>query len=424
MPGSTVSDYFKLNGGLIRSSASYAIDPSRGITLGTNGGGFDNATAGALTYNGVIAGGAGTGDLTKIGGQTLILGGTNTYSGATNVNAGTLSVSSITDNLGTNSTVNLGSAATGGNLTYTGTGSDETTSKVVNLAGTTGGAFLIQSGTNNLKFTSDLTATGAGAKTLTLQGSTAGTGEIAGAIVDNSGTNTTAVTKTGSGTWVLSGANTYSGGTTISNGTLLANNTAPLSSATGSGAVVVSAGTLGGNGAMSGGVTLNGGTLSPGTSSGNIAALGTGALSFNSGSTFAYELDSNASPTPAADLINAAGALNIALSGAALTIADLGNTVLPANTKFTLISYSGTWNGNTFDTYADDSTITVGADQFVLNYNDTSAGSVNGGSFTNAVTLTLTAVPEANAFWLGGALCLVVGLTVGTRKMLGKRAAV
>ena len=99
-----------------------------------------------------------------------------------------------------------------------------------------------QSGTGNLKFTSDLTATGNGAKTLTLQGSTAGTGEIAGKIVDS--TSATAVAKSGSGTWVLSGANVYSGGTTVSAGTLLANNTS--GSVTGSGAITVNGGVFGG----------------------------------------------------------------------------------------------------------------------------------------------------------------------------------
>src|SRR6185295_9527821 len=92
-----------------------------------------------------------------------------------------------------NGMIALGATATSGTLKYTGTG--ETTDRVIDLAGTTGGGTLDQSGTGLLKFTSAMTASGAGSKTLTLQGSTAGTGEIAGAIVNNSVVNTTAVTK-------------------------------------------------------------------------------------------------------------------------------------------------------------------------------------------------------------------------------------
>ena len=134
-------------------------------------------------------------------------------------------------------------------------------------------------------------------------------------------------------------------------------------------------------------------------------------------------MNSGASLAAAADLLNVGGGLTIAATGATLSMSDAGSTVLAPGTKFTLISYSGAWNNNTFSGFADDSTITLGVNQFVLNYNDISAGSSNfgGGSFTNAVTLT--AVPEASAFWLGGAICLVVGLTVGTRKMLAKRPA-
>ena len=81
-----------------------------------------------------------------------------------------------------------------------------------------------------MKFTGDLTATGAGAKSLIMQGSTAGTGEIAG-IIPNSGSGNTAVTKKGNGTWTLSGANTFSGSFVMDNGvnpTIVATNPSAL----------------------------------------------------------------------------------------------------------------------------------------------------------------------------------------------------
>jgi len=117
-----------------------------------------------------------------------------------------------------NSTIAIGNATTTGQLTYTGPA--VTCDRVINLAGTTGGAILDQSGTGLLTFSSAFTATGAGSKTLTLQGSTDGVGEIAGAIVNNTAVHRTSVNKLGSGTWILSGVNTYTGPTTVSEGTL------------------------------------------------------------------------------------------------------------------------------------------------------------------------------------------------------------
>ena len=81
-----------------------------------------------------------------------------------------------------------------------------------------------QSGSGLLKFTSPLLLSGYGAsKTIILKGDTAGSGEIAGNIVDphdRAGKATTAITKLGSGAWTLSGSNSYTGPTTVAKGTL------------------------------------------------------------------------------------------------------------------------------------------------------------------------------------------------------------
>ena len=175
-----------------------------------------------------------------LGSSTLELTGDNTYSGPTTVDrSGTIKVSSLnsvnggspplaTSSLGrptsvANGTIQLGSNVSfvGGSLTYTGSG--ETTDRVINLGGANGTSYRFdQSGTGLLKFTSTFTITdNRGVKTIILQGSTAGTGEIASALPLGQSTAPNALTKSGTGTWTLSGANLYTGLTTVSGGALV-----------------------------------------------------------------------------------------------------------------------------------------------------------------------------------------------------------
>ncbi|NBV33391.1 MAG: hypothetical protein EBR81_06285, partial [Proteobacteria bacterium] len=180
------------------------------------------------TLSGILTG---DGGLTKAGAGAITLSGANSFTGKTVISSGTLLVNSLNSVLNGLTTSNLGApmtAANGtidlGNLSSTATltigGAGFTTDRILNLAGTTGGGQINLIGTGTVKFTSDLTATGAGSKTLTLLGSSTAVGEIAGAIVDNSATNKTALSKQGTGTWILSGANSYTGGTTVSGGSL------------------------------------------------------------------------------------------------------------------------------------------------------------------------------------------------------------
>jgi autotransporter-associated beta strand protein/T5SS/PEP-CTERM-associated repeat protein len=268
------------------------------------------------SFDGVISG---TGGLTKTGTGTMTLTGANSYNGATSVAAGTLSVSSIgtpgiTSNLGTNGTINLGATTVAGTLKYTGTG--ETSDKVINLAGTTGGGIIDQSGTGLLKFSSSLTASGVGSKTLTLQGS--GIGEFDGAIVDSGGVNTTAVTKTGTGTWTLTAAGAYSGTTTISNGTLLLGNDAAL----GTGQLTLGAGTI----AASGGArSIANSTVLTGTS----VTIG-GSDSFTISGTFTNSGGNRTLTVHNTAITTLSGTVSLSNSGTSrtLTIAGTGNTYI------------------------------------------------------------------------------------------------
>lgn len=254
-----------LNGGSLGTYVAgfvynVTLNANRGILLGASGGTLDVNTS-SMTVNGVISG---TGNLSKSTGGSLFLNGLNTYTGKTNFNDGTLTISSLKNvgdvtgsSLGNpatvaNGTIGLGSNASTANLVYTGTGN--TTDRVINLNGTTGAVSISQSGVGLLKFTSPLTATGAGSKTLTLQGSTNGTGELAGAIVNNSATNLTSLTKAGTGTWTLSGPSTYTGPTTVNGGRL--NVTGSLTSAT----TVNTGGSISGTGSTTGSLTMNAGS--------------------------------------------------------------------------------------------------------------------------------------------------------------------
>ncbi|WP_139974596.1 autotransporter-associated beta strand repeat-containing protein [Ochrobactrum sp. CGA5] len=156
----------------------------------------------AKTYSGNIGG---DGSVVKAGSGTLILSGTNTYKGGTTISAGTLQVASDAKLGDATGTVTLD----GGTLSLAGTITSARSYGITNRNGT------IDTGTN--------------------------TDTISGVISDKVANEAGALTKTGTGTLVLTGANTYSGGTTISGGVLQIGNGGEAGSITGN---VANSGTL------------------------------------------------------------------------------------------------------------------------------------------------------------------------------------
>ena len=103
----------------------------------------------------------------------------------------------------------------------------------------------------------------------------------------------TAIQKTGSGTWTLTGSNSYNGGTLVSAGKLLVNNS--TGSGTGMGDLEIFSGaTLAGNGIIGSATTVdNGATLAPGDPVGALTF--NSSLTLNGGSLLQFALGTNSS---------------------------------------------------------------------------------------------------------------------------------
>jgi hypothetical protein len=186
---------------------------------------------------------------------------------------------------------------------------------------------------------------------------------------------------------------------------------------------VLAAAELGGSGSIAGPVSIAaGGSLAPGNS---IASLATGTATFAAAATFAYEVDSSllGSLGTAADLLVVSGDLTLdPANSTLLSFTDLNNTPAPFvedTTIFSLINYSGSWNGGLFryggNALADGSQFQAGSQWWEIDYNS----SAGGDNFTSdylpsSSFVTVTAVPEPATLALmsigAGLMTLAVGL--------------
>jgi fibronectin-binding autotransporter adhesin len=250
-------------------------------------------------------------------GSVTLTGGANTYTGVTTVTSGgILSVGSLANgglpsDIGQSANSAGSIVLNGGTLQYT--GGDAAIDRLFSIG--SAGATIDASGTGSLSLTNTgaIGLSGGGPRTLVLEGSASNL--LAGNLVDSPG-NGTALTKHGSGVWVLTGTNTYSGGTLINQGQLqigtggasgtigngnIVNNTSIDFLRTGTLTVpggisgtgsVTNDGTgtviLAGNNTYSGGTTINAGTLqfgnggAGGTVNANAPIVDNGTVAFNS----------------------------------------------------------------------------------------------------------------------------------------------
>lgn len=189
-------------------------------------------------------------------------------------------------------------------------------------------------------------------------------------------------TKIGAGALTLTGANTYVRRTSIRDGALIINN--ETGSGTGTGDVMVGAGTLAGSGTIAGPVTVGtggsaGAFLRPSLRARRATTLTIqSALVFKADATYTEKLDTRAGQ---ADQVVANGVT--IEDGAQFSFTSVAHETLPTGTVFTAISNTSPDPiGGTFANLPDGSTFTAGRNSFQASY---SGGDGN--------DLTLTVIP-------------------------------
>ena len=198
-----------------------------------------------------------------------------------------------------------------------------------------------------------------GANTLTIGSNNQNT-TFAG-VIQESG----ALSKTGTGTLTLSGANTYTGTTTVSGGVLNVANR--RGSATGTGALQVNTGTLGGRGVIAGPATIGAGAfLTPAVGSNKQTVLTIqSALTLNADATYTYSFKAKKNKSRT-DLVVANG---VTLNGASINlVGQIQGNLQPGLTLTVLSNTSATPISGTFSNLPNGGIVNVDGNNLQASY--------------------------------------------------------
>jgi autotransporter-associated beta strand protein len=210
-----------LSGAIGGNAQNLIIGGASGVNIsnviGTTTGTLAKDGAGTLTLSGAntFSGGTTIGSANGASGGTIQLGANNTLPGDVTVYAGTLSTGTYSDTIGA---LSLGGGASGT------TAAVSTTTGILTLGGN-----VAYNATNNPNGAtiSGLLALGTTDRTFTVNDSSAAASDLTVSAVISGSHN---ITKTGSGTLVLSGANSYTGTTAIDQGVVNIQNATALGS--------------------------------------------------------------------------------------------------------------------------------------------------------------------------------------------------
>jgi autotransporter-associated beta strand protein len=293
----------RFNGGILQITGTTFTTTGRPINWGVLGGGFDIAAATNIFPLSQSL--TGPGGLAKLGAGTLLLSGANTYSGGTDITAGTLKGGAV-NTVGTGrvfveaaGTLDLGGFnQTIGSLT----GSGIVRNTGVPLA-------ILTTGTDNTNVL------------------------FSGQIQDD---GPTGLTKTGTGTQILTGINPFTGPTLVNGGILEVDGSIGSNSTTAaSGGTLRGTGTIGSSTASAAEIQ-SGGTLAPGSvlSATPSTLTFTGTLTFDAGSFF----QTRVIPGGANDKVLANKAT---LNGGEVDVIVAGAGVFLPGTKYTILTAGG-----------------------------------------------------------------------------------